>query len=206
MTYSWDAPVKLLLVDDDQLVTSTLKRGLNARGLDVTTAHSADDARAQLQTGVFDLVIIDTKMPGESGTELADHIESTYTELPHIFLSAYGDAETVAEAVRHGALTYLVKPVNVDQLLPVIYSAIERSHDLHRWRSSAEKLTGAVDTNRDISAAVGLVMAHHAMTKDEAFEALRQRARSENKRVVDIARAMIKASDVLARYGADDVS
>ncbi len=200
----WPENATVLVVDDDRVITSTLTLGLMQHGLRVLAANSAENARQCIQRESLDLVIIDSKMPEESGIKLADWIRSEHSELPYIFLSAYADSATVAEAIGHGALTYMVKPVQVPQLLPVIYAAITRAREIFRLRSCTDRLTVAVDSNRDISVAIGLLMAKFGLTREEAFEQMRKYCRNEGRRMRDVAVHLIEADEILTVAGRRD--
>lgn len=192
---------KLLLVDDDRIVTATLKDGLERYGLVTQAANSAADARALLERESFDLVIIDTKMPEESGVALASWLNKQRPGLPYIFLSAYGDDEMVEDAVSLGAMTYLVKPVQIPQLIPVIYSALKRGREMRCLGSQTEELKHALETNRDINVAVGLLMNRFGLTRQEAFENLRRHCRDEQMRVHDLATKLIESEETITKVG-----
>ncbi len=189
---------RVLIVDDDRLITSTLQAGLAVHGLEVVTANSVREAQSCLDEVGVDLVIIDTKMPEQTGIDLAAWIRATEREVPYLFLSAYADADSVTEAVAQGALTYVVKPVQVAQLLPVIHAALQRGMDLRDLRDAADRLAGAVQSNRDISVAVGLLMARSGLTRDEAFERLRKHCRDEGLKMRDMAARLIAADELLS--------
>lgn len=198
---TWMNGATVLIVDDDRVITSTLTLGLMQHGLHVLAANDADEGRHVIENEALDLVIIDSKMPGGSGIHLADWIRSERRSLPFFFLSAYADSDTVSEAIAHGALTYMVKPVQVPQLLPVIHAAIERARDIHSLRKSTDRLSAAVDSNRDISVAIGLLMVKFGLTREEAFERMRRYCRNEGKRMRDVALLLIQAAEILALTG-----
>src|SRR3989338_11385464 len=109
---------KILLVDDDRLVLSTLSRGLAGAGYSVSTAESVDDAEAILASGERpDLAILDVSMPGRSGLELAERLRS-FDHIPFMLLTAYSDHEIVDRAAACGALGYLGKPDDTPQQEP----------------------------------------------------------------------------------------
>lgn len=89
-----DQPIKILLVDDDRLVLSTMAAGLSQAGYAVQACVSADEAMRVLAVAQPDMAVLDVRMPGHSGIELARHLRET-TDVPFLFLSAYSETELV---------------------------------------------------------------------------------------------------------------
>jgi response regulator NasT len=118
-------PSHILVVDDDRLVLAALSEGLRAAGYRVTGAASGDDALAMASRNAPDLALLDVRMPGMDGIELGRRLREL-ADVPFLFLSAYGDRETVGQAVEEGALGYLVKPLDIAQILPAIDAALGR--------------------------------------------------------------------------------
>ena len=187
----------ILLVDDDRLVLSTLSRGLTGAGYSLSTAESADDAEAILASGERpDLAILDVNMPGRSGLELAERLRS-FDHIPFMLLTAYSDQEIVDKATAIGALGYLVKPVDTPQLLPAIKAALARAEDMQTLRVTGQQLQVALNGEREISIAIGITMMQYRLDRKAAFELLRKTARSQNRKLVELAADVIKASETL---------
>lgn len=191
---------RILLVDDDPLILTTLGRGLEQRGYDVTTADEAEEAISAVQGKSLDMAILDVRMEGKSGLEVARYI-SEHSVVPFIFLSAYGDDEVVRLAVAEGALCYLVKPIELDQIIPVIKAAMERGREIHQLRERQDQLKNALEGDRIVSVAIGIIMERFTLAEREAFESLRSRARNERRKLVHIARELVQAEEVLACAG-----
>ena len=188
---------KILLVDDDRLVLSTLSRGLSGAGYSVSTAESADDAEAILAGGERpDLAILDVSMPGRSGLELAERLHS-FDHIPFMLLTAYSDHEIVDRAAACGALGYLVKPVDTPQLVPAIKAALARAGEIHSLKATGRQLQGALDSEREISIAIGITMVQYRLDRKAAFELLRKTARGQSRKLAELAADVIKASETL---------
>lgn len=187
---------RVLLVDDDRLVLATLGDGLRRAGMTVYEADGGQQAIECLREHEVDLAVIDVRMPGMSGLSLAGWLAEN-TDLPFIFLSAYEDPETVSEAIRYGALTYLVKPVQSNQLVPVLNAAMARGRELHQLREHRDQLERAVQGSRSVSIAVGLVMERAGVGRDEAFNRLRRHARDHRRRLEDVAEELLEASELV---------
>jgi response regulator NasT len=113
-------------------------------------------------------------------------------------LSAYSDTELVRLAVEEGALGYLVKPMDVTQIVPSIEAALARAAELRKLRDSEAHLNQALSANRDTATAVGVVMERYRLRRQEAFDALRVHARSQRRRLEDVAVEMVAAAEALS--------
>jgi AmiR/NasT family two-component response regulator len=188
----------LLLVDDDRLVLVTLAKGLSDQGYKIDTAESVEDAEAILSGGERpDLAIIDVNMPGKNGLYLAQRMLS-FDHIPFIFLSAYSDHSFVERATEYGALGYLVKPIDSPQLVPTIETALARAKDLRRLKDTERDLQTALDNERQISVATGITMMHYRLSRKEAFELLRKDARSQHRKLAELAKDVVAAAETLS--------
>ena len=190
---------QLLIVDDDRLILHTLSVGLRSAGYRTVEADSGEAAIRLVHTLPIDLAIIDVRMPRMSGVELAGYLR-THSATPCIFLSAYGDADIVEQAVAEGALGYLVKPLDVPNIIPSIEAALVRAKELADLKKSQAHLNAAVNQRREISIAVGLLMERHRLTREQAFEALRKAARKERRKLDELAAALIAGEDDIERF------
>ena len=187
---------KILIVDDDRLVLAAFERGLRNSGYEVSTAESGPQALRVCAETPPDLVLLDIRMPEMSGLEVAQRLRRE-TDVPFVFLSAYDDIEILKQAAEHGALGYLVKPVGMPQVIAVVEAALARAEDLRQLRKSEADLGTALAGNREVSAAVGILMERHRLSEKEAFEALRVRARSERRKLNEIAGQILHAEETL---------
>ena len=195
----------LLIADDDRLVLATLADGLRRAGYTVLEAASGDEAVAIACEQSPDLAILDMRMPGRSGAEVAVWLRE-HTDTPFIFLSAYGDTAVVEAAVRAGALGYLVKPLDVQQILPSIDAALMRGRELNALLEEEAQLSTALRLGRQTSLAVGILMARHQLTEQVAFNRLRAQARAERRKVSDLAAELIQVLEATAETSASDRS
>ncbi|MDO9048364.1 MAG: response regulator [Methylobacter sp.] len=187
----------LLLVDDDRVVLAVLALGLSKAGYTVSTAESVDETEALLAGGERpDLAILDVNMPGRSGLELAERLHS-FDHIPFMLLTAYSDQEIVEQAAACGALGYLVKPVDTRQLVPAIEAALARAAELRSLRMTGQQLQNALNSEREISIAIGITMVQYRLGRKAAFELLRKTARSQRRKLAELAIDVIKASETL---------
>jgi len=198
-----ESATRILIVEDDRVVLALLARGLEERGYEVFRAASGEEAVLSVGKVLPHLVLMDICLPGISGTEAAQQITSRMN-IPIVFLSALDTDEVVRQAIAAGSLSYLVKPVSINQLVPAIENALERARDIAGLRSSAEHLASAVTQDRDISVAVGKLMERHGVSSGDAFEILRTHARNTRRKTSDVARAVIAGSLQLQPAGGNN--
>jgi response regulator NasT len=186
----------LMVVDDDRLVLATLVAGLKQAGFDVIEADNGDDAILMARKHKPRLAILDLRMQGKSGMDVARYLAAN-TDTGFMFLSAFGDSDIVEEATRMGALGYLVKPLDVRQIVPAVRAALSRSSEI---RSTPAPVAGRPPTaaqGRDDFIAIGILMERLRLDYDRALQALRAQAQSENREVGELASSMVDAANRL---------
>lgn len=188
---------RILIADDDRLILSTLGQGLRDAGYEVFEATDGKAAVNLCESEHPDLAILDIRMPGMTGVEAA-HLIRQSTDVPFMFLSAYSEKEVVKLAVDEGALGYLVKPVDIPQLIPSIEAALARAHELSALRKTEHSLNSALKTGREVSMAVGLIMERYRLTRNTAFEVLRRYARENRFKIGRAAEDLLNAADALS--------
>lgn len=197
MTNAATETKRLLLLDDDRLVLATLGEGLRQAGYRVATASTVEEAEDILAAGDIDLAIFDVRMPGVTGIDLAWRLHDANSEVPFIFLTAYSDDELVEQASEAGAMDYVVKPADPDRLVPAIEAAFARAGDARKLRETGRQLQTALDADRDVSLAIGIMMERRNLGRQEAFELLRGQARTERRKLIDLAREVVLAAEKL---------
>ena len=107
---------RLLVVDDDIQMQTALETALRRKGFLVETAANGLEAVRKLEDGEFSAVLTDLRMPGMDGIELLQHIRQTKPSLPVIMLSAFGTVPDAVEAMKSGAMIFLLKPFSHEAL------------------------------------------------------------------------------------------
>jgi len=146
-----------------------------------------------VQNEVPDLILLDISMPFMNGLALARKVREI-SDVPILFLTAYSDEEQVASAVSIGGYGYLVKPLEVHQIIPSVELALARSDEFRSLRNAKSQLQAAMQHSRDISVAIGILRERHGMTENEAFEAMRRQARSLRRKMDSVASEIIGGS------------
>jgi DNA-binding response OmpR family regulator len=132
---------KILVVDDDRLVLATVTHGLAKAGYDIIDADNGDDAILLAREHRPDLALLDIRMEGMSGFDVAAYLRESL-QTPFMFLSAFSDDATVAQVKALGAVAYLVKPLDISQIVPTVEAAL-----------------GTVRARREREAAAGMPLA-----------------------------------------------
>jgi len=183
------------VVDDDRLVLAALAEGLRTAGYRVTGSASGEDALGLVAHDVPDLALLDVRMSGMTGIELGGKLREL--GIPFLFLSAYGDQEIVRQAAEEGALGYLVKPLDIQQIVPSIEAALARGGDLRKLRENEAQLNNALAGSREISMAVGLLMMRDRLNRKQAFDLLRDNARSQQRPIAELAKELLTSAENL---------
>lgn len=180
---------KILVVDDDLVVLATTSIGLKQAGYEVLQADNGGWALKICQELKPDLVLLDVRMPVMSGIEVASVLSKW--AVPVIFLSAYSDEDMVKSAAQVGALGYLVKPVEISRIVPAIEVALMRADEQIKAGQVIENLTTTLEKNREIDISIGLLMERRRLDRVKAFERLRNYARSNRMKLIEVAKALI---------------
>jgi len=111
---------RILVVDDELIMRDSLKAWLEDEGFAVDTAASGPEALNHLSKQTYELMLADIKMPGMDGVELLQKAKEIFPDLSVVMMTAYATVETAVEAMKIGALDYLLKPFDPDTLIPMI--------------------------------------------------------------------------------------
>ena len=125
--------MKALIVDDDTDFRTVISLALEAEGIEFEMAGDGNQALTQLDqrgAGAFDVILLDIEMPGSNGYELLLAIRERGDEVPVIFISGLGRVDERVKGLRMGADDYLVKPIEIDELLARMHSVQRRRRSL----------------------------------------------------------------------------
>jgi len=122
--------IKILLIDDENEFTSTLAERLEIRGYDAKTTDSGEAGIELIQNENFDIAILDLMMPGMSGIETLRQIKIINTALPVILLTGHGSTKEGVEGMRIGAADYLMKPLDINDLMEKINETLNTSESV----------------------------------------------------------------------------
>jgi FixJ family two-component response regulator len=125
VTYKRD--ITIFVVDDDESVRVALKRLMRSAGLKVETFASAREFLNNCVTNRIGILVLDVRMPEMSGLELQKQLAASGAEIPVIFISAHEDSRAFELALAAGAVAFLYKPFDDQDLLAAIYRALDKT-------------------------------------------------------------------------------
>lgn len=141
----------ILVIDDEPATLKVMKANLSREGYEVLTALDGADALTILQNERIDVVIADYMMPNLDGLSLLKKMRDAGLEIPTIVITAHGSIEHAVKAMQLGALTYLTKPINYDELLLVLNRGLEQS----KLKREIERLRDEVTSRYSFSNIIG---------------------------------------------------
>lgn len=121
-----DERVRILVVDDEEMIREMLFDMLSNTGYKVKTAIDGQDAISQIENEPFEIVITDLRMPGIGGIELLQHVQKINPDICVLIITAYSTVESAVSAMKLGAYDYICKPFELTEMKIVIERAVER--------------------------------------------------------------------------------
>ncbi len=189
----------VLVVEDDPDLRHYLTRLLTRDGWAVTAVNDAEAAgrTALAPSTTPDLVLTDVMLPGDSGLQLVARLrqEPGTARLPIIVVTGRGGADAAGEGLAAGADDYVTKPFSSRELL----ARVRANHELHLLReravevaqTRADQIRGALESNRLVGTAIGVVMATYQLTAQQAFRLLTMASQNTNSKLRDIAAVVV---------------
>ncbi|MCY7315358.1 MAG: response regulator [Rubrivivax sp.] len=197
---------RILVVDDDRLVLATVTHGLAQAGYEVIDADNGDEAILLAREHRPQLALLDIRMEGKSGFDVAETLRDAYG-IPFMFLSAFADEATLTTVQSLGALAYLVKPLDVGQIVPAVEAVFSRLRE--GGPAGALPLTGGVATGLGVvpttamadpvPLAVGVLMHRHSLVRADALQRLQRLAGEQKLSLPAQAERLLAAVEELAR-------
>lgn len=136
----------ILIADDEEAIRALLRELLAAEGFSVSEATAGGQVIEALRSQAADLVLMDVRMPGKSGLEVLREVRDGSNDVPIILMTAYGNANTVIEAIQLGAYDYITKPFDLDHVLLTVKNFFARQ-ELTQQVQALEQRLGDLDPN-----------------------------------------------------------
>lgn len=182
----------VVIAEDEAIVRLDLREILQEEGYEVVgEAGRGDEAVALVAEHEPDLVILDIKMPGMDGLEAAAAISQKGSSAV-LILTAFSQRNLVEQARDAGALAYLVKPFQREELVPAIEVAIGRHEEMRALAAENANLSEQLETRRWVDRAKGKLMDEHELKESEAFSFIQHRAMNERTAMREIARRVVE--------------
>ncbi len=189
--------LRVLVADDESLRVMSLKAQLESIGHKVIAEAANGKEAVNLAHELKpDLAILDIKMPEMDGIEAAQTITQE-RPIPIILLTAFSEKELAERAAEANVAAYLMKPVSEQDLLPAIALAVSRFKEFQALHREVDDLRDALETRKLVERAKGILMRRLNLTEEEAFRRMQRRSQNENKKLGEIANAIITADGML---------
>jgi two-component system, response regulator PdtaR len=184
-----EKPRRVLVAEDEALIRMDLAEMLREEGYEIVgeagDGQEAVDLAEKLKP---DLVIMDVKMPRRDGIDAASEIAGKRIA-PIVILTAFSQRELVERARDAGAMAYLVKPFNINDLIPAIEVAVSRFSEIAALEQEVAEISDRLETRKLVERAKGLLQAKQGMSEPEAFKWIQRAAmdrRTTMKRVAEV--------------------
>ena len=183
--------IRVVIAEDEAIIRLDLRETLEEEGYQVIGEAGRGDRALELVRELKpDLAILDVKMPGMDGLEVARHIDEEKI-CGVLILTAFSQREMVEHARDAGALAYLVKPFQKSDLIPAIEVAIGRFRELQALTGHVEALGEQIEARKIIDRAKGLLIDNHEMKEQDAFAFIQRTAMKERTRMREVAERIL---------------
>ncbi|HXS50982.1 MAG TPA: sigma-54 dependent transcriptional regulator [Usitatibacter sp.] len=126
----------VLIVDDEADIRELLVLTLSRMGVDADSASSLEEAMAALKSRPYDLCLTDMRLPDGDGLQVLQHIAENHGNTPVAVITAFGSTQNAVDALKAGAFDYLPKPIKLEQLRPLVMSALKLPRPVQARRAS----------------------------------------------------------------------
>ena len=183
--------IRVVIAEDEAIIRLDLRETLESAGYEVVADTGRGDEAVKLVSEYKpEVVILDVKMPGIDGIQVAREIGTT-EDTAVVILTAFSQRELIDEAVDAGALAYLVKPYQQSDLVPAIEIARRRHQEMRELTDQAKTLEDRLKARKVIEKAKGLLIESTSLNEDEAFRFIQTTAMSDRKTMVEVAEEVI---------------
>src|SRR5258705_11138634 len=139
-----DGPI-VYVIDDDPSMRNAIEDLLQSMGLGVRVFPSAQEFLKATRTGAPGCIVLDVRLPGQSGLDFQRQISGTAMELPIVFITGHGDVAMSVRAMKSGAVEFLTKPFRDQELIDAIHAALERDRSRRADVSALAELRARFD-------------------------------------------------------------
>lgn len=144
--------IRVLVVDDEQVVREGCRRVLTGKGYDIVAAENGKEALDILAEQEIDIMLLDLKMPIMGGEEVLEETRDAYPDIPAIVITGHGTVDTAVECMKKGAYDFITKPFQIDQFLITIERAADKRRlELKAKQFEAENIRNLYDLNLEKS-------------------------------------------------------
>ncbi|MFI5035715.1 MAG: ANTAR domain-containing response regulator [Acidimicrobiales bacterium] len=186
---------RVVIADDESIIRLDLKEMLEGDGyLVVGEAARGDDALALIREHRPDLALLDIKMPGLDGLEVARELQGSGTVV--VILTAFSQRSLIESARDAGVVAYLVKPFRSSEILPKLASILNPADHVADEAAHASHADDKIETREIVQRAKEWLMENRGLDEPEAFEVIQQSAMRARTRMRDVAQQILKGEFV----------
>jgi DNA-binding NtrC family response regulator len=136
---------RILIVDDERAIRSTLKEILEYENHTVEDAVDGAEGWEKIQKGNFDIILSDIKMPKMDGTELLEKVLQLGLDCPMVMISGHGTIETAVDCIKKGAYDFIAKPLDLNRLMITVRNALDKSTLIQETKILRKKIVKSLD-------------------------------------------------------------
>ncbi len=194
--------ITVVIAEDESIVRLDLKEILTERGLKVVgEASRGDEAIELVKDHSPDLVILDIKMPGMDGIKAAEEISNLKSKPAILFLTAFSQRDLIERARDAGAMAYLIKPFQENELLPAIEIALARHEEvmaaeayIDSLNDEKARLEAKIEFRKILDRAKGKLMDNYEMGEAEAFRFIQKTAMDRRIQMMSVCEEVISGT------------
>ena len=187
-------PVRVVVAEDEAIIRLDLVETLRAEGYDVVADTGRGDKAVELVAEHRpDVAILDVKMPGMDGIDATRAIASE-RQSAVVILTAFSQRDLVDAAREAGAMSYLVKPYQPDDLVPAVELALARFREFRALEGQVADLADRLEVRKLVDRAKGKLMDDHEMSEQDAFTFIQSTAMSQRRTMRDVSGDILDGS------------
>jgi DNA-binding NtrC family response regulator len=162
--------IKVLVVDDEPGVLQITEKALSLEGCEVHTAKNAEEAVEYLETGFFDVVVSDVKMPGMDGIELLGKIREERPTQQVVMISGHASAKMAIEIMKLGAFDFILKPLDIDDLSRAVKRAAKHGQLQRQYIALEQELVRTKGLGKIVGESDGIAKVHTSIKRAAASD------------------------------------
>ena len=190
-------PLRILIIDDSPVRSAILMEGLQEAGyLDVTVIADTRNLLKRIAELDPDVVFIDLENPNRDVLEQMFEV-SRFVQRPIAMFVDSSDDQSISDAVEAGVSAYIVDGLKKERMQPILNMTIARFNAFNRLQEELASTKAALEERKAVDRAKALLMKMHGLSEHDAYQRLRSSAMRENKRIGQIAEALVTAMSLL---------
>ncbi len=197
MSGSMSADLKILIVDENLLRAAVIEEGLRDAGHhDITVLSNMQGLVRDIAAIDPDVIVIDLENPSRDSLEQMFQVSRAVARPITMFVDQ-SDSESIQASVEAGVSAYIVDGLKKERMKAILDTCISRFNAFRKLREELEQTKSELENRKIIDRAKGVLMKMKGLSEDEAYATLRRTAMNEKRKMVDVARALLTASEML---------